>query len=189
MAFSWSSVLSTAGDFFTTAGKKITGIFENGEPTSPPVVTVPVFKTKSTQSNVPIPGRKPAVVTTSTTATPANGTSFSFADVTDFLTKVGGVAEQGVKTFFTAKSNYQQLQTAQELEKIKLAALTSSAENASPAAQIVLPTVGDWLNNPSEAASRVTPAALSGSGIIQSGISGVALIVGGGVLLWALMKK
>lgn len=185
----WSSVLTTAGDFFTAAKKNVTGIFENeNAPSSHVVVTVPKLKTVSS-SGVPIPGRKPVAPQTRTTAAvPASG-GFTFGEIGDFLTKVGQTAEAGVKTFFTAKSNYQQLQTAQELEKIKLAALTSSAASAPAAAQIMLPGVSDWLNNPSEAASRVTPAALAGSGIIQSGVSSLALILGGGVVLWAVFKK
>lgn len=169
--------------FFEGLGDKISGVF--GSNPAPTQTTSPVLVTKT--STVPLPTHKPAYPGPVTPTT--SGQGFSLGGIGDFLSDLGDTVESGVKTFFGVKSQYEQVKTAQELEKIKLAAVTSSAANAPAPAQIMLPSFSDWLSNPAEAASRVTPAALAGSGVIQTGLSSLAMIAGGGVLLWAILKK
>lgn len=146
----------------------------------------------------PIPQRKPTVPSvyknpsSQQTSAPVSSSTiggFDLGGVGDFLNRagktIGGVAE----TFFRTKSEIEQLKTAQELEKIKLEAVTQSAKNAPAPAQVVLPTVADFIDDPRAAASQVTPSALFGSGAIQSGISSMALIIGGGVAIYMLAKR
>ena len=161
---------------FSDALDKIGGLFGGSEPTV-------------SAGGVPIPQRKPNPPVVISNPAPAQVGGFSLGKLGDFLNSagktVGGVAE----TFFKTKSQIEQLKTAQELEKIKLRSVTESAQNAPAPAQVILPTVADFINDPREAVSRVTPAALAGSGAFNAGISSLALVAGGGVLLYVLAKR
>lgn len=148
-------IFSTIGDFFSSGPS-----------------------TYSIDTDVPYPQPKPAVPE-DFGGQPIN-TASTGGGFFDSAAKLGDIFGKAVTTFYGAKSQAAQLKTATELEKIKLKAVTSSARQAPAAAQVILPTFSDWLNNPSEAASRVTPAALAGSGAIQGGITftTIALVLG-----------
>ena len=166
------SLFDSVSNLWNTATAKVSSIF-----------------TEPTVTKVPTPVAAPKPVAKTTAAKPVSSTSFfdtwSLGGVTDFLKGAGEAVKVGAEGFFGAKSQYNQLQTAQEIEKIKLDAILTSSRAAPAAAQIILPTFSDFLNDPREAASRVTPAALAGSGVLQGGMSllTIGLAIGAVVLL------
>lgn len=173
------------GSFFNNSWQGVKNFFGGND--NPGLrVTVPIG---TPATSVPIPARKPAVPISTPVTPPVVKSGFDLNSIGSFLDKAAGVVEKGVTSFYSLKSAKEQLATAQELEKLKYEAITASAKNAPAPAQIVLPTFADWLNNPREAASMVTPAALAGSGFVQSGLSSAAYILGGAVLIWAIAKK
>lgn len=141
--------------------------------------TAPAPSIAATVSNVPIPQRKP-VFTPAPTSNGQDTSSFGdfFSGIGNILKTVGDAAETGVSTYYGIKSKIEGLKTAEKLEDIKYAAVTKSAEQAPAAAQIYLPSVSDFLSDPIQAASRVTPAALSGSVGFNTGLSTLTLALG-----------
>lgn len=181
-------------DLFTNAWNKFTGLWDKGQSTPPfvPAASSVKVSAPSQVRTVPIPSVKPAFTPSGmATSSPnyASTSGFSFSGALDFLDKAAETASKGVQSFFQAKSMFNQVKTAQEIEKIKLEAVTNSAKQAPMPAQILLPSFADWINNPKEAASMVTPAALSGSGVIQSGTSALVWIVGGAAAIMLIAKS
>lgn len=182
---------------FTNTWNKFTGLWDKGQST-PPFVPASSSGAKISApaqvTRVPIPSVKPSftpagIATSSPTYAVPASSGFSFSNALSFLDKAAETASKGVQSFFQAKSMFNQAQTAQELEKIKLEAVTASAKQAPLPARVMLPSFADWINNPREAASMVTPAALSGSGIIQSGTSALVWIVGGAAAIMLIARK
>lgn len=133
-------------------------------------------------NTVPVPARKPAYTNTGMQTTSpgiagnviyntAPQSGFSLGGIGDFLNKAASTVKEGFNTYFSTKSQIELAKTAQEIEEIKLQAIRQSAQQAPAAAQVILPTFSDFINDPREAASRVTPAAIAGSGAIQSGMN------------------
>lgn len=177
--------MSAFGNFFSKAGDFLgfDGSFgiQGGSVSTVNGVQIEDFG-RTPSNSVPIPTRKPTSVSSSAPS------GFSLGGVGDFLKGLGDTVSSGFTTYFDTKSKIAQLETAQELEEIKLKTVQQSAQQAPPAAQVILPTFSDFLNDPREAASRVTPAAIAGSGVVQ-GASNIALyaLVAGGLYL-ALRK-
>ena len=147
-------------------------ITEPFQVTTPPFIPAPSAENYNinvptqTKTSIPIPQRKPQIPTTSQSG---GGITGFLNNAGTLFGQVGQIAETGVKTFFGVKSQIEQFKTAQELEDIKLKAVRQSAEQAPPAAQVLLPSFSDFVNDPREAASQVVPAALAGSGAISAG--------------------
>lgn len=118
-------------------------------------------------------------------ATPAKQTSV-FDSIGNLFSTVSEAATKGTQAFFNAKTQISELKAATELERIRNQAILASARNAPTAAQISLPGVSDWINNPAEARSMVTPAAIAGS---VGSVSNVAVLVLGAVAVFLMLKR
>ena len=141
---------------------------------------------------VPTPATKPTTAIFRgqeiTTSSPSTSSGFSLGGVGDFLSNLGSTVESGFKTYFGVKSQFEQFNTAQELGEIKLQAIRQSAQQASPAAQVVLPTFQDFLDDPRAASQMVLPAALQGSGALGGGLNILTIGLIGGAI-WFATKK
>jgi len=167
------SLFDSVGNFFSGVSDKISNVFTESSVVKAPTGIVPPKPVLATPATVPVSGG-------------SFFDSWSLGGVTDFLKGAGEAIKVGAEGYFGAKSQLNQVKTAQEIEKIKLDAILTSSRAAPAAAQIILPTFSDFLNDPREAASRVTPAALAGSGVIQSGMSLLTIgAVIGAIVLFA----
>jgi hypothetical protein len=173
------SIFQSVGNFF----EGVTGGYWGGANANDATVKQPTETVE--MPSVALPTRRPDNLDTGATSGGGGGGGF-LSDIGDFLETAGGVVATGVETYYGAKSKFEQAQTASELDSIKMQAVRQSAAKAPAPAQIVLPSFNDWLNDPREAASRVTPAAIAGSGAVTGGISLVTLgLIGATIFLMA----
>lgn len=146
----------------------ITNLFSSSDSTPSAGIPTPVLRPEVQGASIPPNYAYNAASGNYTLSSPASEKSFfsgfgdAFSGFADTISKVGSTASNAYTQVLTAKSNLNQAQLANDLEKLRNTAILNTARNAPQVAQAGLPTVAQGIQNPQGAASSVAPVVLSG---------------------------